>query len=380
MKRVIKGLLLVAITAGLNLPSLAFTTKAKQAILIDVQSGLVLFEKNADELMAPSSMTKIMTVYMALEQLKQGTLKLDDTLLVSDAAWRKGGSKMYVEVGHRVSIRDLLRGIIIQSGNDASIVIAEGLAGSEDVFSAEMTARAKELGAKNTTFKNATGWPDPGHLATARDLAIIAARLIKDFPGFYPLFKEKEFTYNNIRQMNRNPLLYKDIGVDGLKTGKTDAGGYGLVASAVRGHQRLIMVVNGLETMNERSQESEALISWGFRNFIGLRLFKKNEIVIYAPVWLGTNAEIGMVATKDVNFTLPRSRLRDLKVEVNYLTPIPAPIKAGQVVGKLRVQCPEIAPLEIPLIATQNVSQANFFTRIRAAIYYLIWGHNSEKA
>ncbi|MBL0941664.1 MAG: D-alanyl-D-alanine carboxypeptidase, partial [Alphaproteobacteria bacterium] len=208
LKIFLKGLFLIAIAIGLNTQGFAFTTKAKQAILIDAQNGLVLFEKNADELMVPSSMTKIMTVYMALEHIKQGTLKLDDTLLVSDTAWRKGGSKMYVEVGHRVSVRDLLRGIIIQSGNDASIVIAEGISGNEDTFSADMTARAQELGAKRTTFKNATGWPHPEHLATARDLAILAAKLIKDFPEFYPLFKEKEFTYNNIRQMNRNPLLY----------------------------------------------------------------------------------------------------------------------------------------------------------------------------
>jgi D-alanyl-D-alanine carboxypeptidase (penicillin-binding protein 5/6) len=380
LKKIFSRLFLLAIAVSLNSPSLAFTTKAKQAILIDEQSGHVLFQKDADELMAPSSMTKIMTVYMVLEYLKQGKFKLDDTLLVSDTAWRKGGSKMYVEVGRRVSVQDLLRGIIIQSGNDASIVIAEGLSGNEDVFSEEMTARAHELGAKSTTFKNSTGWPEPAHLTTARDLALIAGRLIKDFPDFYPLFKEKEFAYNNIRQMNRNPLLYKDIGVDGLKTGKTEVGGYGLVASAVRGHQRLIMVVNGLETMKDRSQESEALISWGFRNFLSLKLFKAGEAVLRAPVWLGTSAEIAMTTSKDIYFTLPKSRLRDLKVEVNYLTPVPTPIKVGQVIGTLRVQCPKIAPLEIPLIATQEVLQANFLTRIRAAIYYLVWGHNNEKA
>ena len=272
------------------------------------------------------------------------------------------------------------RGVIIQSGNDASIVLAEGICGDEAVFATEMTLRAHELGAKNTTFKNATGWPDPDHLTTARDLAIIADHLIKDFPDFYPLFKEKEFTYNNIRQMNRNPLLYKNIGADGLKTGKTEAAGHGLVASAVRGPQRLIMVVNGLETMNERAQESEALILWGFHNFLGLKLFKAGEVVLRAPMWLGEKPDIEMKATKDVYFTLPRNDLRNLKVEVRFLTPVPAPLKAGQAIGMLVVQCPGIKTLQVPLVAAQSISQANFLSRIRAAVHYLIWGYNNEKA
>lgn len=380
MKNILKSLLLAAVMLWPTSHCLAFTTKATQAVLVDVQTGLVLFQKNPDQPMPPSSMTKIMTVYLVLEHLKLNKLKLDDMLPVSDAAWRKGGSRMFLDLGSHVSVEDLLRGIIIQSGNDASIAIAEGISGNEPAFAAEMTARAHEFGAKNTTFTNATGWPDPGHLSTARDLTIIADRLIKDFPEFYPMFKETEFTYNKIRQMNRNPLLLRDIGVDGLKTGKTDDGGYGLVASAVRGHQRLIMVVNGLDTMKDRAQESEALILWGFRNFAALQLFKAGESVINAPVWLGKSPTIEMAAAKDVYYTIPRSRMRDLKVEVRYPTPVPTPIKAGQVIGTLIVQCPETPQLELPLMAVQDVDQADFFTRIRAAVHYLIWGHNNEKA
>ena len=372
-------LLVLILSLGYFSPPLdAFETAAKQAILFNPQTGTVLFEKNADELMAPSSMSKIMTVYLVFDRLKSGDLKLEDEFPVSTLAWRMGGSRMFVNVDSRVKVDDLLNGIVVQSGNDACIVIAEGLAGNEGVFAVEMTRKAKELGATNTTFKNSTGWPDPLHLSTARDLGLIAQRIIEHFPDYYKTyFPKTEFTYNKIRQPNRNPLLYKNLGADGLKTGATDAGGHGLVASAVQDGQRLILVINGLKTNAQRAREAEALMLWGFRNYSTPKIFAAGEEVAQAHVWLGNKPTVALVADKDIYITMKRSELKDLKVEATYKEPIPVS-KIGEIVGKVVVALPDRDPIEVPLRAQGNVKKAGFFKRIKAAIYYLIWGYNDQ--
>lgn len=351
-----------------------FQTEAREAILLDVTTGTVLFEKEADKPMPPASMSKIMTAYMVFEKLKEGSLSLDDTFTVSEKAWRKGGSKMFVEVGKQVRIEDLLRGVIIQSGNDASIVLAEGLARSEEAFAEEMTRKAQELGMFNSNFANATGWPDPGQRMSARDLAILAQRIIEDFPEYYAFYAEKEFTWNDIRQGNRNPLLYRNTGADGLKTGHTEEAGYGLTASAVRDGRRLIMVATGLKSIKQRGQESERILSWGFREFQNYALFKAGEAIEEADVWLGEVPSVPLTSGSDIVLTLPRKARKDMSVTVSYQSPVPAPIAEGQQIGVLRVTAPDTAPQEFPLLAGAAVEQLGAFGRIGAAIMHFLTG------
>ena len=372
------GVLAAALCLGAALAAasgaLALESPARQVILIDDVTGTVLFEKNADESMAPASMSKIMTIYMVFERLAEGSLKLDDTLPVSEKAWKKGGSKMFVGLGKRVSIEDLLRGIIVHSGNDASIVIAEGFAGDEAAFAAEMTRRAREIGLRDSVFTNASGWPEEGHMATARDLAVLTRRTIHDFPQYYPYYAEKSFTYNGIRQGNRNPLLYKDIGADGLKTGHTEAAGYGLAASVVRDGRRLIVVVNGLGSARKRAYEAERLIEYGFREFGNYTLFEAGETVVEAHVWLGEAATVPLVVEEDLVTTLGRKARRGLQVKAVYDGPVPAPIAKGTPLGRLLVTAPDTDPIEIPLLAGADVEKLGPFRRIGSAVGYLIWG------
>lgn len=366
----------VGLLLPLQLAYAAIETKAKQAYMFCPQTGTVLLDHNGDEMSPPSSMTKIMTAYMVFERLKSGELNLDDEFPVSKLAWRKGGSKMFVEVGSHVSIDDLLRGIIVHSGNDACIVVAEGLAGNEGVFAADMTQKAKELGATNTTFKNSTGWPDPMHMSTVKDLAIISQRLMDEFPDLYKTyFSLPEFTYNGIRQENRNPLLRRNMGVDGLKTGSTDAGGYGIVVSGVQNGQRLILVVNGLKTASERAVEAEQLLTWGFRNYVTPCFFKKGEEVVKTNVWIGNKPQVSLVADRDVYVTMNRNEAKDMVVQAIYDEPIDVS-RIGQIVGKIVIQLPNRDPIEVPLRAEGDVQSAGFFTRIKSALYYLAWGHN----
>jgi D-alanyl-D-alanine carboxypeptidase (penicillin-binding protein 5/6) len=355
-------------------PVAAIETEAKQAILVDFDTGAVLMEKNADELMHPSSMSKMMTVYDLFSRLKSGSIKLDDELPVSEKAWRMGGSKMFVPLGAKVKVDDLIRGIVIQSGNDACIVVAEGLDGTEDAFAAELTRKAHELGMTNTTFVNATGWPDPRHLTTARDLALLAKHTITDFPEYYHYYGEIEFTYNNIKQGNRNPLLYKDMGADGLKTGHTEDGGFGVTASAKRGDRRLILVLNGLPSMKARSAESERLMDWGFREFDNYALFKRNEAVTDADVWLGDSATVPLVIESNLEVTLPRKSRRDMNVTAVFDGPIPAPVKKGDRIAKLVVTAPDVPSVEVPLVAGRDVGRLGFLGRIGAAITHIVWG------
>jgi len=355
-------------------PAAAFETSASEAIVIDAETGAVLFEKNADELTPPSSMTKIMTAYLVFERLKDGSLSLDDKFRVSEKAWRKGGSKMFVEVGKRIRVEDLLRGIIVQSGNDACIVVAEGLAGSEEAFAADMTAKAREIGMTDSVFKNASGWPDPQHLVTVRDLAVLALRTIEDFPDLYHYYSEKEFTFNKIRQSNRNPLLFRVRGADGIKTGHTEAAGYGLVGTAKRKDRRIITVLNGMESAKERARESERVIEWAFREFNNYKLFTAGEKLIDADVWLGNAISVPLVIEKSVKLTLPRKARRKMKVSVRYNSPIPAPIRKGDRLATLVIEAPDVPTREIPLISGAEVSRLGLFGRLGAALKYILWG------
>ena len=354
--------------------ALAAETTAREALIIDFDTGAVLFEKNADAPMPPASMSKIMTAYMAFERLKEGTLALDDEIPISEKAWRKGGSKMFVEVNSRVKIQDILRGIIVQSGNDAAIAIAEALGGTEEAFADEMTQKAIALGMHDSRFRNATGWPDPEHRMTARDLATLAIATIRNFPEYYRIYSEKTFKFNNIKQGNRNPLLYKNVGADGLKTGHTNAAGYGLTASAKRGGRRLILVMNGLKSVRARTQESEALIEWGFREFSNYRLLKATAPVEHAAVWLGEKPRVPISLEKDLLLTLKRVDRKKMEVMVIFQEPIAAPIKKGQRLATLRITAPSMKPLELPLFANIEVARLGVFGRIFAAVSYLLWG------
>ncbi len=378
----IRRLALAAALAAAALPALAqpIETQAKQAFIVDIKTGAVLLEKNADEVMPPSSMSKMMTAHMLFEKLQKGEIQLTDEFPVSERAWRMQGSKMFVPLNGRVKVEDLIRGIVIQSGNDACIVVAEGLAGSEEAFAEQMTKRARELGLSKTVFKNASGWPHPEHVTTARDLAILAKHTIEAFPEYYKYYAELNFTYNGIKQGNRNPLLYKQTGSDGLKTGHTEAGGYGLTASVKRGDRRIIMVVNGIMVPNSpaglraRAQETENLIEWAFREFENYSLFKTGEVVQTAGVWLGEAKNVPLVAGDDLIVTLPRKARQGMKVTAVYQEPIPAPIQKGQQVGKLVIAAPGVPTRELPLIAGESVGQLGAAGRIGAAVSYLIFG------
>tara|TARA_B100000315_G_scaffold254173_1_gene294626 strand:+ start:470 stop:1606 length:1137 start_codon:yes stop_codon:yes gene_type:complete len=354
----------------------ALETLGRQAILLDATTGTILFAKNPDERMTPSSMSKIMTIYKLFERLKDGGLSLTDTFSVSEKAWRKQGSKMFVAVNSRVKIEDLIRGIIVQSGNDATIVIAEGLSGSEGAFADELNETAKQLNMTNSNFVNASGWPDPEHETTARDLATLAVATIKNFPDLYHYYGEKTFTYNGIKQGNRNPAIYRNIGADGLKTGHTDAGGYGLTVSAIRKDRRLVLVINGLPTKKSRAVESERILDWGFREFNNYALFKAGETVIDAQIWMGEHGSVPLLIEKDLTLTLPRRVRRGMKVKVAMETPVPAPIKKGDVLATLKVELPGRPTLEIPLVSGADVGQLGVFSRLGAAVKYVLWGES----
>ncbi len=355
-------------------PALAFETAAEEAILIDLTADTVLFEKNPDRPIPPASMSKIMTAYMVFERLKSGDLSLDDTFLVSEKAWRKGGSKMFVEVGDRVAVRDLLRGMIVQSGNDASIVLAEGIAGSEAAFAEQMNAAARELGLDDSNFANATGWPDQEHRMSARDLATLASVLIREFPEYYDLYAETEFTWHDISQTNRNPLLYRNIGADGLKTGHTEEAGYCLTASAERNGRRLVMVVTGLDSARQRAEESERLLEWGFREFAAERLFEVGEVVEEAEVWLGEQTMVPLVVAEDAVMALRRDARDELEVRVSYEGPIPAPIEQGARLATLTVEAPGMPARSFPLLAGESVERLGPIGRLLAGVKHLILG------
>ena len=352
----------------------ALETKAKQAVLLDFETGVELYSKNADELMPPASMTKMMTVYLLFERLEEGRLFLDDQFLVSRKAWEKGGSKMFVEAGKNIKVEDLIRGIVVQSGNDATIVVAEGLAGNEDAFAREMTDKARELGMSNTTFRNASGWPDPEHRTTARDLAILAEATIRNFPDYYKYYAEKKFTFSAITQRNRNPLLGRLKGADGLKTGHTKNAGYGLTSSAIRNGRRLILVLNGMRSGRARKIESQRILDWGFREFGNFNLFATDEKITSVDVWLGKKLSIPLLAKEGVLLTMERKHRKRLKVVIRHMEPIPAPIKKGKKLGDIFVNVADRGPIQIPLIAGEDVQRLGPSGRISASLRYLLWG------
>ena len=357
-------------------------TSAEFAFVTDFGSGKVLMEKEPDTLMKPASMAKIMTVYIAFERIADGSLSLDDTFLISEKAWRKGGSKTFVEVGKEVSVRDLLFGVVVQSGNDAAIAIAEGISGTEEGFAEEMNYVARKLGMENTVFRNSTGWPHLEQHTTARDLNILATALIREFPvdkypELYPMFAEQDFTYNGIKQGNRNPLVYGTQGADGLKTGHTAESGYGLVGSANRDGQRVVMVLNGMKSMKQRSSESRRLIDLMFREFKLYRFYDKDQPVDRANVWLGTKSKIDLVLEEPLHIVMARSDRRKMKVSVNWNDPVPAPITAGQPIGTLVLELPS-GKTSYPLLAAENVDGLGMFDRVGEALKYLIFGASAD--
>ncbi len=352
-------LTLIAVTA----PARAYTvdTAAKQAIIIDATTGQVLFEKNADERMPTSSMSKTMTIYMVFEALKDGRLKLDTELPVSEKAWRMQGSKMFVEVGKTVKVEDLIRGVIVQSGNDATIVLAEGLAGTEESFGSAMTAKAHELGMEESRFVNASGWPDPNHYSTARDLSTLALHLVKDFPDYYKYYAETVFEWHGIKQPNRNPLLYRNIGADGIKTGHTEAAGYGLIGSGARDGRRVVMVLNGMESDKQRAEESARLLDWGLRDFDNVSFFKPGETVEDAVVVMGVAKTVPLVVEQEIFVTVPKYSRDKIQVQAAYQGPLQAPIEKGQEIGKLIITIPDRQPIQLPLKAGADVKKLGFF-------------------
>jgi serine-type D-Ala-D-Ala carboxypeptidase (penicillin-binding protein 5/6) len=360
----------------------AIDIAAREFILVDFQTGTVLNSQNSDEAMPPSSMSKLMTAYMVFEAIHSGALSLDDEFMVSENAWRQGGaasggSTMFLEPNSRVRVEDLLRGIIIQSGNDACIVVAENMSGSEEAFAQQMTERAKELGITGSNFTNATGLPDPNHYMTADDLALLARRIITDFPEYYSLYAETEFSYNDIKQFNRNPLLYRPGGADGLKTGHTDIAGYGLTASAMRDGRRLILVANGMASTQARSEETVKLMDWGFRNFTNKDLYRAGEQVSDAEVWLGLELTVPLIIEQDVTVTIPRQAWRTLEVKAVYDGPIAAPIEQGTQIAKLVINGEGMDPIEYNLVSGASVKQLGFAGRIQAAASQILFGFSS---
>ena len=348
-------------------------TAAKYALIMDFNTGASLLDKEGDTAMPPSSMTKLMTAYIVYGMLKAGRFNMTQELPVSDRAWKMQGSKMFVPQGGSVKVEDLIRGMIIQSGNDACVVLAEAVAGSEEGFADLMNQKAKELGLVNSTFRNCTGWPDANQQMSCRDIATLARRLITDFPEYYKYDNEKSFKYNNIEQQNRNPLVQKGL-ADGLKTGHTEAGGYGLVASAQRAGRRVIVVANGMNSMKQRAEESERLLEWSFREFENVTLFTAGDTVESAKVWLGAHPTVPLVGGKDLVLTMPRGWRKSAKIAVEYFNPVPAPVSRGDVVGKLTVSGQGVPAMEVPLLAGADVQRLGVPGRAMAVMSRYILG------
>jgi len=356
-----------------------FDGDAPTAILIEADSGSVLFEKNADELRAPSSMMKLMTVETVFHAIKQGDVKLTDEYHVSENAWRKGGapaggSTMFAALHSKIAVDDLLHGAIIQSGNDACIVLAEGMAGNEHAFTEMMTKRARELGMTRSTFGNSNGLPDPGNKMTVRELATLARYIIRTYPEFYKLFGEKEFTWNKIRQQNRNPLLNSLAGADGLKTGYTVEGGYGMVGSAVQNGMRLIVVINGLEDPEDRATEAKKMLEWGFRNFEARALFAAQQPLGYAKVFGGDSRSVKLVSPKTIEMMVQKSGGDKLIARVVYSGPVRAPIESGQQLGVVRVWRGANIAMEAPVYAADAVAVGSTMRRAIDGVSELVVG------
>jgi len=349
-------------------------TEAKEAIIIDFETGTVLFEKNADERTPTSSMSKILTSIVVYDALKDGKIKNDQELPVSERAWKMGGSRMFLDLNSTPKVEDLIKGVVIQSGNDACVVLAEGIAGSEENFVALMNRKAKDIGMDSSNFMNSTGWPDPNHYSTARDLAKMAMYLIKNYPDHYALHSQKEFVYNNIKQGNRNPLLYQSVGADGIKTGHTEAAGYGLIGSAVSNGRRIVMVINGTSSMQARADESERLIKWAQISFKNINLVKKDSVIGKIPVVLGVAREVSYAPTEDLRVTVSAFNKKPAQLSAVYKAPIKAPIKIGDKVGSLIVTLNDGSTKEISIAATEDIPEAPFFSRLTEKFMLLVVG------
>lgn len=359
----------------LSAPAQAFETRATAAYVMDQTTGTVLLAKNADEPLPPASMSKLMTLYMAFEALQTGRLNLDQQLPVSAEAAQYGGSTMFLQQGERVSVEDLLRGIIVLSGNDACVVIAEALSGTEARFARDMTTRAVQMGMTNSTFMNSNGWPKPGHRMSMRDLGLLANKLITDFPQFYPMFAEEEFLFDEneaSNRYNRNPLLTLGIGADGLKTGHTSEAGYGLVGSAKQGDRRIIFVISGLETAALRAQESEAIVNWAFRQFTQRSLGKAGTQLAEAPVAMGMSKTVGLELQDDLSVLTPVTGGQDLQAEVIYSGPFRAPIAKGAELGELLLTREGLPEVRVPLVASDAVAPGGFMVKVTAAALHLL--------
>ena len=377
--RLITILLTLLLTANSNA---AFDVKARTAILQDYLSGEILFEKDADKSIYPASMTKIMTAIIAFDLIRSGDLNLDEKFLVSENAWRlssAGYSSMFIMVGDEVSVENLLKGIIIASGNDACVALAEGIAGTEDEFAVMMTAKAKEIGMENTNFANSSGINNTENVSTVRDIMLMSRYLIKEFPEEYKYFAEKEFTWDRtggdpITQGNRNPLLYKSLGADGIKTGYLAVEKYSLASSVERNGRRLIAVGSGFNTKNDRSRESAKLLTWGLTNFDLVEITKVNTPIENIDVWLGKKDTVKTYIKNDIYKTIPKAKKRLLKVSLNYNGPIQAPIKKDDILGKLKLTFDGELIEEYDLLAYENVKKLNVFSRLMKSINFLIWG------
>ncbi len=359
-----------------------FDINASTVILQDYFSGEVLYEKEADREIYPASMTKIMTSIIAFDLINKGDLSLDDKFIVSENAWRlsaAGFSSMFIMVGDEVSVEDLLRGIIVASGNDACVALAEGIAGSEEEFAIMMTSKAKEIGMENTNFSNSSGINDPDNYSTVRDIMIMSNYLIKNYPEEYKYFKEKEFTWDRtggdpITQGNRNPLLYKNIGADGIKTGYLAVEKYSLASSIFKNNRRLIAVASGFKTKNDRSKESRKLLVWGLTHFDLIQLANKDKPITELDVWLGKKNKVKAYVSNDIYKTIPKARKKYLKAIVNYNGPIEAPIFKDQVIGKLKITFKDEIIEELDILAFEEVKRVNIFSRLIRSVNYLIWG------
>ena len=377
--RLITILLTLLLTANSNA---AFEIKARTAILQDYLSGEILFEKDADKSIYPASMTKIMTAIIAFDLIRSGDLNLDEKFLVSENAWRlssAGYSSMFIMVGDEVSVENLLKGIIVASGNDACVALAEGIAGTEDEFAVMMTAKAKEIGMDNTNFANSSGINDTENVSTVRDIMLMSRYLIKEFPEEYKYFAEKEFTWDRtggdpITQGNRNPLLYKSLGADGIKTGYLAVEKYSLASSVERNGRRLIAVGSGFNTKNDRSRESAKLLTWGLTNFDLVEITKANTPIEDIDVWLGKKDTVKTYIKNDIYKTIPKAKKRLLKVSLNYNGPIQAPIKKDDILGKLKLIFDGELIGEYDLLAYEDVKKLNVFSRLMKSINFLIWG------
>ena len=359
-----------------------FDVNARTAIVQDYLSGKILFEKDADRQIFPASLTKIMTSIIAFDLLKSGELSLDDKFLVSENAWRlsqSGYSSMFIMVGDEITVENLLRGIIVSSGNDACIALAEGIAGTEEEFAIMMTEKAKEIGMENTNFTNSSGINAPDNLSTVRDILIMSNYLIKNYPNYYQYYKETEFTWNRtggdpIKQGNRNPLLYKNIGVDGIKTGYLAYEKYSLASTIKRNERRIIAVASGFETKNSRSKESLKLLTYGLTNFDTINIAKKDKIFDELEVWQGTQKKVKSYINEDVYKTIPKAKKKYLKVSVDYQGPLKAPILKNDIIGKVKISYKDEQIGEYDLLALEDVKRQNIFSRFISSINFLIWG------